>query len=129
MPDGSGRITSFDKAHYDQLITYLTTIDDVVNRSPWALGPSSNLKLDGTLTSTFHPGSQDWPVVKNFVAQAGTFATSVHNRYTAIETGTRTFYKALKAAEDVFDDTNDLTTYDASKFEQNYPDVAGGGTT
>jgi hypothetical protein len=129
MPDGSGKITKFDKAHYDQLITYLTTFDDVVNRSSWALGPSSDLKLDSTLTSTFHPGSQDWSVVKNFVTQAGVFAGSVHNRYTAIETDTRTFSKALKGAEDVFDDTDDLSTYDASKYESDYPDVAGGGTT
>ncbi len=127
MVDNSGRITSFDKAHYDQLITYLTNVDDVINRTPRALGPSADLKLDTTLSTRFHPGSQDWPVAKSFVTQAGTFGSSVHTRYTTVETDVRTFFTALKNAEDVFDETNDLTTYDASKFDQNHPDVAGGG--
>ena len=127
--DDSGKITSFDKSHYDQLITYLTTVDHVINTTPGALGPSADLKLDTTLGTRFHPGSGDWPVVKEFTAQAGKFGTSVHNRYTTVEKDVRTFYKALKGAEDVFDDTNDLTNYDASKFEQNYPDVGGSTTT
>lgn len=125
MPDNTGRITSFDKSHYEQLISYLKTVDDDVNTSKYELGPSSDLKLDSTLSSTFHPGSQDWPVAKNFITQATTFGTSAHTRLVAVEQDVRTFYKALKNAEDVFDETNDLTTYDASKFTQDYPDVGG----
>jgi hypothetical protein len=129
MADNSGRITAFDKSHYDQLIKYLQTVDDGINTSEYALGPSAKLKLDTTLSSTFHPGADSWPLAKSFVTQAATFGNSVHTRYTAVEGDVRTFYKALKGAEDVFDDTNDLTTYDASRFEQNYPDVGGGSTT
>lgn len=128
--DDTGKITSFDKTHYDQLIAHLLAVDNVLNTDPKYLGPSADLKLDTTLSTRFHPGSQDWPVVKDFVTQAGTFGNSVHTRLTGYETDLRAFYTALKNAEDVFDDTDDLTTYDASKFEQNYPDISGtGGTT
>jgi hypothetical protein len=73
MADNSGRITSFDKSHYEQLITYLKTVDDGINTSEYALGPSAKLKLDSTLSTTFHPGSDSWPLAKGFVTQAGTF--------------------------------------------------------
>ncbi|MFB9839792.1 hypothetical protein [Actinoallomurus acaciae] len=127
--DDTGKITSFDKTHYDQLIAHLRAVDDVLNTTPRYLGPSADLKLDPTLNSRFHPGAQDWSVAKDFITQAGTFGTSVHTRLTTYETDLRAFYTALKNAEDVFDDTDDLTTYDASKFERNYPDVGGGTTT
>ncbi|MDN3359228.1 hypothetical protein [Actinomadura sp. DC4] len=126
MGHNDGQITSFDKAHYDQLIAYLRDVDNVLDTTPAYLGPSADLKLDTTLNSRFHPGSSDWPVAKDFVAQAATFGTSVHTRLTGYETDVRAFFTALKNAEDVFDNTNDLTTYDASKFAQEYPDVGGG---
>jgi len=129
MADNSGRITSFDKSHYEQLITHLKSVDDGINTSEYALGPSAKLKLDSTLSTTFHPGSDSWPLAKGFVAQAGTFGNSVHARYVAVEQNVRTFYKALNSAKDVFDDTDDLTTYDASKFERDHPDVGGGTAT
>jgi hypothetical protein len=125
MADDSGQITEFDKSQYDLLIKNLTDIDDNLNKSPWALGPSADLRLDNSLSSKFHPGSQDWSVAKNFVTQATTFATSAHNRYTTIESDVRNFSKALKDAEDVFDETDDLATYDASKFSRDHPDVGG----
>ena len=128
MPDNSGNVTAFDKAHYDQLITYLNGVDDNVNTDPTALGPSADLKLDPTLSTMFKPGSQNWDVVKNLLAKAGAFGNSAHTRYTTVEQDVRTFVNALKGAEDVFENTNDLATYDAGKFESDYPDVAGAGT-
>ncbi len=119
------RITSFDKAHYDQLITYLNSVVDSINTDPQALGPTANLRLDETLSGMFKPGSQNWSAAKNFVTKAGTFGASAHQRYVAIEQDVRTFGGALKNAEDVFEDTDDLTTYDASKFAGDYPDVGG----
>jgi hypothetical protein len=129
MADNSGRLTAFDKSHYDQLLTYLKSVDDGINTSTYALGPSPNLKLDSTLSTTFHPGSDSWPLAKGFVAQAVKFGGSVNTRYVAVEQDTRTFHNALKNAEDVFDDTNDLATYDASKYRREHPDVGGGNTT
>jgi hypothetical protein len=123
--DDSGKITAFDKDHYDQLITYLNGVNTDVNTSPSALGASANLKLDGTLDTMLHPGSQSWGVAQKLTGQAKTFGDSVHARYNSIETEVRTFNSALKDAEDVFNDTKDLATYDASQFSQNYPDVGG----
>jgi hypothetical protein len=124
MADDSGQITEFDKSQYDMLISHLTIIDQALNTLPSALGPSADLKLDSSLSSKFHPGSQDWAVAKNFVTQATTFATSAHNRYTATESDVRSFYKALKEAEKVFEETDDLASYDASKFSRDHPDVS-----
>jgi len=121
--------TSFDKTHYEQLIGYLLSVDHNLNNDPAALSPTADLKLDSTLATRLKPGSQKWDVVKNFTAQAGTFGESAHERYTAIEKEVRTFTTALKNAEDVFDETNDLTKYDASKFAQNHPDVGGQNQT
>ncbi|HEY0537486.1 MAG TPA: hypothetical protein VGD53_03915 [Actinoallomurus sp.] len=123
--DGSGKITAFDKDHYDQLITYLKGVDDDVNSDPGALGSSSHLKLDDSVDTMLHPGSKSWGAAQRLTGQAKTFGGSVQSRYTSIENEVRTFGSSLKDAEDVFKDTQDLATYDASQFSQNYPDVGG----
>ncbi|MDN3359675.1 hypothetical protein [Actinomadura sp. DC4] len=129
MADDSGNITSFDKAHYEQLLTYLNGIDKDVDTNPKYLGPSADLKLDPTLSSRFHPGSQDWSVAKDFLTQASTFGSSAHTRLANFETDIRSFFTALKNAEEIFCKTDDLATYDASKFGQEYPDVTGSPNT
>jgi hypothetical protein len=129
MADGNDNITSFDKAHYEQLLTYLTGIDKDVDTNPKFLGPSADLKLDSSLSTRFHPGSQDWSVAKDFLSQASNFGNSVHTRLTKFETDVRTFFTALKNAEEIFEKTDDLSTYDASKFGQEYPDVTGSSNT
>jgi hypothetical protein len=121
-------ITSFDKSHYDTLINYLLGVDHGINNDPGALGQTSDLRLDSTLNTRLKPGSSKWDIVQAFTTAAGSFGDSGHQRYVAIEKDVRTFATALKGAEDVFEDTNDLTTYDASKFTQNYPDVGGSHT-
>ncbi|MGI5229457.1 hypothetical protein [Actinoallomurus sp. CA-142502] len=122
-----GNITSFDKSHYEQLLTFLKNIDTDVEGNPQYLGPSADLKLDATLNSRFHPGSQEWSVCKDFLQQATSFGTSMHSRLANFDTDLRNFYSALKNAEAIFEKTDDLATYDASKFSQDYPDVTGGG--
>jgi hypothetical protein len=129
MADGNDKITQFDKAHYEQLLAYLLSVENDVDTSPRRLGPSADLKLDSTLTSRFRPGSQDWSVAKDFLSQSGTFGSSVHNRLATFETDIRTFYTALKNAEEIFEKTDDLTKYDASKFGGDYPDVTGGNSS
>jgi hypothetical protein len=125
MADGKGSMTTFDKAAYEKLITYLTSVDDNINANPSALGTTAELKLDTTLSTRLKPGTKNWPVVQNFTTAAGTFGDSAHQRYVAVEQEMRTFVNALNSAKNVFDDTNDLATYDASKFTGNYPDVGG----
>jgi hypothetical protein len=123
------KITSFDKSHYEQLLAHLRDVETEVDTNPKYLGPSSDLKLDNTLNSRFHPGSQDWTVAKDFFTQANSFGTSVHTRLANFETDIRAFYTALKDAEAIFEKTDDLATYDASKFAQDYPDVTGNNST
>jgi hypothetical protein len=126
MADDNGtNVTAFDKAHYEQLLAYLRSLDDGVNTNPIALGPSGNLKLDEALSARLKPGSQSWDVAKQLAAQAGIFGKSVHDYYTSFDQEMRAFVKALKGAEDVFDDTNDLTKVDAGQFASDHPDVGG----
>ncbi|MGH3380326.1 MAG: hypothetical protein ACRDP6_36890 [Actinoallomurus sp.] len=124
-----GHITAFDKGHYDQLIKFLADVDNDVNTNPQALGTSAALKLDSTLNTRLKPGSQDWSVAKDFATRAGSFGNSAHTRYTAVEQDVRTFTTALKGAEDVFENTDDLANYDASQFVDDYPDVGMPPTT
>ncbi|MDN3359702.1 hypothetical protein [Actinomadura sp. DC4] len=128
MADDNEEVTSFDKTHYEQLIHYLMSVDGGINKTPSALGPSADLKLDSTLQTLLKPGSQNWDPVKNLVAQAGAFGDSAHSRYTAVEQEIRVFVNALKDAENVFEDTDDLASYDATKFGDEHPDVAGAVT-
>jgi hypothetical protein len=121
----SANVTAFDKGHYEQLITYLRSLDDGVNTNPVALGTSGDLKLDNTLSSRLKAGSQSWEIAKNLAAQAGIFGNSVHARYTSFDEEMRAFVKALKDAEDVFENTNDLATMDAGKFAKDHPDIVG----
>jgi len=123
------KITEFSKTHYDQLIGYLASNADVINKDPQALGPTANLRLDETLSSTLRAGSQEWAVAKNFSAAAGTFGASAHTQYVVAEQEARTFSDHLKSAEDVFENTDDLASYAASKFEQNYPGITSPSST
>jgi hypothetical protein len=123
MAADDDKITAFDKAHYEQLISYLTNVDNDIDTNPKYLGPSVDLKLDNTLTARFHPGSTDWSIAKDFLTQANAFGNSVHTRLAGLDVDLRKFYTALKNAEAIFDKTNDLSTYDASKFGQDYPDL------
>jgi hypothetical protein len=125
--DSNAHITSFDKAAYRRLIGYLTSVDESVNKDPIALAPTADMKLDATLGQRVKAGSKKWTPASSFITQAGTFGNSAHQRYTVVETDTRTFSTALKRAEDVFEHTDDLTKYEASKFSNAYPDVSGGG--
>jgi hypothetical protein len=129
MADGNDKITAFDKAHYEQLLAYLMSVEKDVDINPRRLGPSADLKLDSTLTTRFHPGSQDWLSAKNFLDKSGVFGNSVHTRLANFETDIRTFYTALKNAEEIFNKTDDLATYEASEFGQDYPDVTGNGSS
>jgi hypothetical protein len=119
-------ITQFDRAHYDELTSYLKSVDDDINTSPAMLGPSSDLRLDANLATTLKPGSPNWSAAKNLATAAGTFGNSVHTQFTAMELEQRKFVKAMKEATDVFEETSDLAEYDASKFVQKFPDISGG---
>jgi hypothetical protein len=120
-----GKITQFDKARYEQLINFLRSIDDSINTDPMALGTTANLKLDNSLATRLKPGSQNWDIAKNLATQAGVFGNSAHQRYASVEEDLRAFAKALRDAEGVFEETDDLATYDARKFSQEHPDVGG----
>ncbi|MBT0770187.1 hypothetical protein KIH74_14700 [Kineosporia sp. J2-2] len=123
MPDT--RNFQFSKAEYDALMAYLSDVDEVLNTTPQLLGPSVDLKLDANLATAIRPGSQSWTIAKQFATQAGVFGASAQQQYTLTETEVRAFLTALKNASDIFQDTDNLATYEASKFSQNYPDVAG----
>jgi hypothetical protein len=124
---GHENITAFDKTVCEDVTRYVASISDTVNKTPSALGPSADLKLDATLQNLLKPGSQNWDVAKNLLTQAGVFGGSAHARYAAVEQESRAFAHALTDVIDVFEHTDDLATYDATKFANEHPDVGGAG--
>ncbi|MEV0406062.1 hypothetical protein [Actinoallomurus sp. NPDC050550] len=121
-------ITSFDKAHYERLITYLRSVEHDLDVNPAMLGPSTALKLDPTITGMLKPGSPNWDVAKKFVDQAGVFATSAHTRYSDLTTELLAYVTALKNAEEIFKHTNDLTKETAGKLMKEHPEIIGQNT-
>ncbi|GLY28940.1 hypothetical protein [Kineosporia sp. NBRC 101731] len=127
MPESKN--IEFNKARYDQLTGFVDSIAEDINTDGIALGITSGVKLDATLASTIRPGSQAWSVAKNFSTAAGVFGGSANQQYKLVADEHRLFADALVNASDVFQDTDDLATMEASKFQQQHPDVSGVKTT
>src|SRR6266568_4642191 len=104
VPDG--KITTFDRGHYDNLVKWLDGVDQDLNTN--IAGPKAGVRLDATLGSGISPGSPNWPTAKALVDSATAFGSSVTARYTDLGTDWEQYVTALKNARDVFEHTSDL---------------------
>jgi hypothetical protein len=127
MPDPldtpPGKITAFDSGQYDKLITWVNGVDDDLVK--YINGPSPDVRIDATLGSGIHPGSPNWPPAKRFLDKATEFGKSWIEQSDALDKDWHQFTVALSGARDVFEDTNDLTNYNATTFLKDHPDVSG----
>jgi hypothetical protein len=117
--------TAYDKTFVTNIIRYLSSLDDTINTAPWALGASPDLKLDASLQDLLKPGSQNWDPVKRLTSRAASFGNSANARNTAVAQELRAFTHALTEVSGIFDKTNNLADYEASKFGNEFPDIAG----
>src|SRR5260370_34040247 len=116
-----GKVTAFDRAQYDNLISWVDSVDQDLNTALDQPGPG--VRLDETLGSGIHPGSTKWTPAVNLTTKATAFGKSAAERYAELSKGWEQYVLALRDARDVFESTNDLTTYDARTFVNDHPDV------
>jgi hypothetical protein len=131
MPDNGkvppGKVTAFDRGQYDNLIAYVDGVDQDLNTN--LAKPKPGVRLDATLGSGIFPGSGNWPPASLLVNAGKAFGTSVAARYADLSKDWEQFITALKGARDVFENTNDLVNYDASKFVTEFPGVIQPGSS
>jgi hypothetical protein len=120
----TGHITTFDRAQFERLIRVVDSIDHSLSQQ--FLKPGADIRLDETLGNRIHIGNQAWTAVSDFTAAATKFGTSIHQRNQEFSTDWRAFIAALNEAKDVFEQANDLASYSAGTFLNDYPDVLGG---
>jgi len=125
------KITAFDRGEYEKLINFVNSVDRDLNTN--LAKPRPGVRLDDTLGGGIYPGSQNWPPAKALTDSAKAFGRSVEERYAELSKDWEQYLTALRNARDVFESTNDLSNYGASKFVTDFPDVspsarpAGGG--
>jgi hypothetical protein len=127
MPTGSpqvpsGKITAFDKRQYDNLTSWLDSVDQDLNTN--LAKPKPGVRLDSTLGGGIYPGSANWTPAATLSVNAKAFGGSVAERYAELSKDWEQFVTALRDARDLFEKTNDLTHYDASKFVTEHPEVS-----
>jgi hypothetical protein len=120
-PLPEGKITAFDKDHYDKVVTFVDSVDQDLNKN--LRKPSSGVRLDASLGSGIAPGSPSWPPAKRLIDQGVAFGASVAAEYDDLSKSWEAYVVALKNAREVFESTDNLATYGASKFATDYPDV------
>jgi hypothetical protein len=120
------KITEFDRAEYDNLIAWIDGVDRDLRMN---LGkPRPGVRLDATLGSGISPGSPNWPPAARFTSQAKEFGKSVAERYAELSKDWELYIAALRGGRDVFESTDDLSTYSANKFVEEYPDTLPSST-
>jgi hypothetical protein len=124
-----GKVTAFDKGQYDNLIAWVDGVDQDLNKN--LNKPRSGVRLDESLGGGISAGSQDWSVAQRFVSKATDFGKSWVERSAELDKDWEGYIAALRRARDVFEDTDDLSKYNAAKFLNDYPDMSsssnGGG--
>ncbi|GAA0556121.1 hypothetical protein GCM10009533_62390 [Saccharopolyspora spinosporotrichia] len=123
----AGHITAFDRSQYERLIKAVDSVDHSLSQQ--FLKPGTDIRLDESLGSRLHVGSDSWSAVTDFINAANKFGTSVDTINEKFSDDWRGFIKALNAAKDVFDDTNNLANYSAQKFLNDYPEIGGEGAS
>ncbi len=118
-----GKVTAFDRGQYDNLTNWVDGVDQDLNKN--INRPKSGVRIDETLGSGILPGNTSWTPAKNLVTNATAFGKSWIEQSGALSKDWEQFVTALRGARDVFENTNDLTNYNATTFLNDYPAVAG----
>ncbi|HVQ90905.1 MAG TPA: hypothetical protein VMU51_07690 [Mycobacteriales bacterium] len=121
-----GKITAFDRGQYDNLTNWVDGVDQDLTKN--INKPKAGVRIDATLGSGIFPGSSGWTPAANLIANAKAFGQSWVEQSGALSKDWEQFVPALRAARDVFENTNDLANYSATAFLNDFPDVAGPGT-
>jgi hypothetical protein len=120
----NSKITAFNKANWEKMIKFYWDVEWEINNI--LDRPAAHVRLDSSLGTGIYPGSQNWPIASALIQKAKAFGGSVDKQYDAMSEEMHRRVTAATAAMDVFEDTDDLNTYSASKLAENFPDMVGG---
>lgn len=120
----TGHITKFDKGKYEMLIGFLTGSENTLS-TQIMIQPNTDVDFRDP---RFLPGSNNWHPASYLAAQVKALSTSVFDRLGEVDTELTSFVDVLKEAKKVFEDTDDLADYSATKFAEKFPDFTGAKT-
>jgi len=116
----------FNRAAFEELICFIDGVEREINTS--FLRPGLTLRLDESLGTFLKPGSPKWkPPVESVKGKANTFGESVYTKFRDLSDKWRTDKKNFTAALAIFQQTDDLATFSAQTFLEEYPDLGGSG--
>ncbi len=113
--------TKFDKGRYEMLIASLAGNENTLSQR---IMIQSDTAVDFR-DPQFLPGSNNWHPASYLATQVKALSTSVFDRLGEVDTELTTFVDALKEAKKVFEDTDDLANYSATKFAEKFPNFTG----
>ncbi|MGW5642786.1 hypothetical protein ACWEV3_17830 [Saccharopolyspora sp. NPDC003752] len=119
---------TFDSGAYRQLNVFVDGKDVEVREK--FLKASSGIRLDPELGNRVKVGNPSWIAVQNFNNSLKELGASGEQMNRNFAKDWHTFSKALVKAQRVFEETDDLASYEASKFNAEFPEfgTGGGGT-
>lgn len=117
-----GEKITFDETMYNKLIKVLDELEyGLLHRAT----NSDAMPLDSDFKLT--PEGQKWQPAIALLSKGTEFGGSVEQQNEQLRQAIVKFRNALDAAKAVFKETDDLATYDISKFIAEYPDFNVGG--
>ena len=119
-PMPTGKITQFDKGQYERLIGFV---------NHWQTEADTRMTTPATAIDAderFDAGSEQWPRASEVMSAVHAFAGGIHDGTKAISADLHEFVGNLKSVKDVFEDTDDLATLEASKFSFGSGGYGGG---
>lgn len=115
--------TKFDSGQYEKLIKNVDTHEDELRKQ--FLGASAGIRLAADLGERVHAGNPEWPAIQSLNESLGALGKSAETMNEKTSKDWRKFTEALNDAKRVFEDTDDLASYSATEFVQDYPDLSG----
>jgi hypothetical protein len=117
-------VIKFDSGAWQMLERFVDEVKTDLDST--FLKATSGLKLDASLKTELHPGSESWPVVAALTDAAKGFGDSVQTQFTTLSDDWDTFVRALMDGERIFEDHDDLATMSAQDLLSEDPDLAAG---
>ncbi|MGW5649687.1 hypothetical protein ACWEV3_25145 [Saccharopolyspora sp. NPDC003752] len=112
----------FDSGQYNNLLKDVDGQEEELNKK--FLKASSGVRLASDFGGRVKIGSPSWSAIETFNGKMNSFGESTEKMNNGLSKEWRSFTKALNEAKKVFEDTDDLAQYEASKFTAEYPDLA-----
>lgn len=116
---------TFDSAQYDKLIKMVDGKEKELYDK--FLAASSSVRLAPDMGTMVKIGSTTWPKLDAVIKKLEKLGTDAEARNKGMSDDWQSFVEEAADARKVFEDTDDLAKYEASKFTSEYPDMGPQG--